>query len=249
MKLLIPILLGFLLFSTFESKTVHSEHEHEHPHIHKRFLGSVTSWINNNIVNPITSGFNTVVNTISDPLASFGNQLSSIVGTVDNFFSNTLVNAVNDAFTTIKDQSLDLYNMAASFIFSTNPVNDAPADPCQTTCFQRINYQNQLTDYYFDRPNGCISKGFLDPSVEVFNSCCDQHNSCLNSRCCTNDCQSFKNDCDTQYNNCLKQSCVQFIVDDVKFYTCLARASYVASSAVNRTCSTTITQNRKLCYC
>ncbi len=25
--------------------------------------------------------------------------------------------------------------------------------------FQRVNFNNEVTEYYFDRPNGCISKG------------------------------------------------------------------------------------------
>lgn len=160
-----------------------------------------------------------------------------------------MVNSVNDALNTIKDQTLNVVNMAANVIFPSGGQQGPVEDPCQTTCFQRVNYQGQNNDYYFDRANGCISKGFIDPSVSIFNSCCDEHNRCLNSRCCTNDCQAFKNECDLQYNSCLKKNCVQFIADDTLFYTCLARASFVASTAVNKTCSTTLSQNRKLCYC
>ncbi|RNA24631.1 DNA polymerase [Brachionus plicatilis] len=243
---ILSIILGFTLISVLDTKTV--KHDHE-SHKEKRFLGSVTSWINNNIIDPVTSGVNNVVNAISDPLASFGNQLQGIAGSMDNFFSNTLVDAVNTAFDKIKDQSISIYHMAVDFFFPTGENGSVLGDPCNTVCFQRINYQNKLVDYFFDRPNGCISKGFIDPSVNVFNSCCDQHNYCLNEKCCTNNCQTLKNDCDTKYNNCLKQKCTEFIFDDVQFYTCLARASYIASSAVNRTCSTTINQNRKICYC
>ena len=83
----------------------------------------------------------------------------------------------------------------------------------------------------------------------MFNSCCDKHNECLNLKCCTNNCQQLKNECDTQYDVCLKQLCVQFIADNNKFYSCLGQGAYIASAAVNKTCSASVTTNRKLCYC
>lgn len=251
-SLLFCVFLGLILASRFEAKSFQNEQNTD-----KRFLGSIGSWINNNIINPITDnvinpitgGVTSVINTIVDPLVSFGNQLQNVVNSVDNFFSQTLVGAVNTAIDTIKDQTLNVVNMAANVIFPSGNGQSTVPDPCQTTCFQRVNYQDQNTDYYFDRDNGCISKGYIDSNLKIFDSCCDAHNRCLNSRCCTTECQNLKNECDTEYNNCLKKSCVQFIVDDTKFYTCLARGSFIASAAVNKTCNPQLTQNRKICYC
>jgi hypothetical protein len=160
-----------------------------------------------------------------------------------------LTDAVNSAINTIKDQSLTLINMAAAVIFPNGGAQGPTQDPCATTCFQRINYNDQVTDYYFDRPNGCISKGFIDKTVAVFDECCDKHNACLNSKCCTTDCQNLKNQCDTEYDTCLKSKCIPYLSDNVQFYTCLGRGAFMASIAVNRTCSTTLTVNRKICYC
>ena len=270
MKLVIfSILIAFCLI-TAECRSSSFPTEDEHS-TNKRFLGSIGSWINNNIINPIGSGINTVIdvvgggintvidavggginnviNTISDPLAQFGNMLQGVLNSVDDFFSNTLTNAVNDAINTIRDETINIVNMVSNVIFPSGGNQPPAQDACQTTCFQRVNYNGQLTDYYFDRPNGCISKGIIDPHVSVFNSCCDKHNQCLNSKCCTTDCQNLKNQCDTEYDTCIKSSCVQYISDNTQFYTCLARGAYVASLAVNRTCSATITANRKICYC
>ena len=253
----------------------------------RRFLGSVTSWFNDNVINPISggittginaindnvinpigsgittgintlsnlvtdtipNGLNTAVNTIADPFISFGNMLQSVVGTVGNFFSNTLVNAVSDAVNTIKDQALNVVDLVSGIIF---PNADQPGhenDACETTCISRINLNDKITEYSFDKPNGCISKGFIDSSVNIFDECCDAHNRCLNSKCCTNDCQKYKNECDSAFEMCTKQVCLPLYLDNMKFYPCLAKGSYLASSAVNRTCHPNATRNRKLCYC
>jgi len=251
--LLLSVLLVGCVFALTQARTFPS---YDSPNEGKRFLGSIGSWINNNVINPISGGIttvidtisggvNTVINTISDPFAGFLGSLQNVAGQV----SNTLTDAVNSAINTIKDQSLTLINMASAIIFPNGAAQAPTQDPCATTCFQRINYNDQVTDYYFDRPNGCISKGFIDKSVAVFDECCDKHNTCLNSKCCTTDCQNLKNQCDTEYDTCLKSKCVPYIADNVQFYSCLGRGAFMASIAVNRTCSTTLTVNRKICYC
>jgi hypothetical protein len=147
--LLIAILLGACLFSIHARTLPESEQA-----INKRFLSSIGSWFNNNIIDPINNhvinpaingintainvsidGINTGVNVISDPFISFGNQFMNVIGQVDNFFTNTLVNAVNSAYDSVKDKTLDIVNMAQNVIFPSG--NNAPAsiqDPCDTTC-------------------------------------------------------------------------------------------------------------------
>ena len=253
----VAIYLLFAVLVVFgEARSPFQEQDSVH---NKRFLGSIGSWINNNIINPvvdgintgidvisggintgidaITGGINSVINTIADPFNSFINTMSGL--------PNTVVNAVNDAVDFLKEQAM---NVVMLVVQPGQPGQPAQQDLCQTTCFQRINYQGQTTDYYFDRPNGCISKGFVGLD-STFNSCCDKHNQCLNSKCCTDDCQKLKNECDMEYDVCMKQLCVQFIADNNKFYSCLATGSYIASTAVNKTCSATTTSSRKLCYC
>ena len=255
MKFAITLLLAVLLVFG-EARSPYQEQETTQ---NKRFLGSIGSWINNNIINPvvdvintgidvvsggintgidaISGGINSVINSIADPFNSFINTMSGL--------PNTVVNAVNDAVDFLKEQA-----MYVVMLVVPNPGQSGSAqqDLCQARCFQRINYQGQTTDYYFDQPSGCISKGFIGLD-STFNSCCDKHNQCLNAKCCTTECQSLKNECDQEYDVCLKQLCVQFIADSNKFYACLGTGSYIASTAVNRTCSATTTNSRKLCYC
>ena len=223
--------------------------------VNKRFIGSIGGWINNNIINPInnniinpiTGGITSVINTIADPLQSFGNTLQNLFGQVDTFFSQTLGNAVNNAINSIKDTAGQVINIVQALF--NGGTYTGQQDPCAMTCFQRINYNGEVKEYYFDQPNGCISKGYIDPSVKMFDSCCDKHNQCLNSKCCTTDCQALKNDCDTEYDSCLKSTCIPFISDNTQFYTCLARGALIASVAVNQSCTASITVNRKLCFC
>jgi hypothetical protein len=277
-------LIFFVLVLAFEARSFSQDGSENS---NRRFLGSVTSWFNDNVINPISggintginainnhvinpigsgittgintlnnfftdtipSGLNTALNTISDPFISFGNMLQGVVGTVGDFFSNTLVNAVNDALNTVKDQALNVVDLVSGILFPNNNQPGHENDACQATCISRINLNNQVTEYSFDKANGCISKGFIDPSVKIFDDCCDAHNKCLNSKCCTDDCQKYKNECDSDFEMCTKQVCLPFYLDNLQFYPCLAKGSYLASSAVNRTCNPNTTKNRKLCYC
>ena len=85
--------------------------------------------------------------------------------------------------------------------------------------------------------------------MKIFDTCCDRHNQCLNAKCCTQECQNFKNECDKDFEACLKQVCLQFSLENSKFYPCLAQGAYMASSSITKTCHPNITKKRKLCYC
>jgi hypothetical protein len=242
MKLIAIVLISAMLVLANARTYIQQESE---TIAEQRFWGSVTNWVNQNIVKPIeqvvTSGVNTVTNafnSIADPVAALFNSASA-----------SLVDTINQAINWVKETSVSVYNMASSIFYPSSGNQVQVTDPCQSTCFQRINYNGAINDYYFDKPNGCISKGFVDPSLKEYDSCCDEHNACLNSKCCTNNCQLDKNDCDTKYDTCLKSKCVLYISDNTKFYTCLAKAAAIAQYAVNRTCNAAITTNRKICYC
>lgn len=124
-------------------------------------------------------------------------------------------------------------------------------DRCATTCFQRINNGGNTQDYYFDKPNGCISKGWQDSATKMFDNCCDLHNQCLNKQCCTTNCQGLKNDCDTSYYHCMKRQCYVSVDynDNAAMNRCEANAIYMANTSINRTCHATASDNRKVCYC
>jgi uncharacterized membrane-anchored protein YitT (DUF2179 family) len=142
--------------------------QNDHHHEEKRFLGSIGNWINNNIINPVVDGINTgidvisggintgidaitsginqgidwitgAVNTIADPFNSFINTLSGL--------PNTITNAVNDAVNFIKDQAM---NVVVLVMQPNQPGQPAQQDLCQTTCSQKINFQGQLSEYFFD---------------------------------------------------------------------------------------------------
>lgn len=266
MKFIIATLLVCTCFAlSLEARTFPENN------VDKRFLGSIGSWINNNIIdninnhviNPVVDGVNTAIgatidglttagNVIADPFISFGNQFMNIIGQVDNFFSNTLVSAVNDAYDTIKDNTLMVVNIAqAIFNPGSNNQGGEQQDPCATTCFTRIVLNNQQVDYFFDKPNGCISKAINDPNAsKYFNKCCDQHNECLNAQCCTDNCQELKNECDLKYNSCVRSACKPYYDDEIEFQTCQIRGAYIVSSARNKTCRAEYNNiNKKICFC
>lgn len=122
---------------------------------------------------------------------------------------------------------------------------------CATRCFQRIVYKGYTKDYYFDRSNGCVSKGWQDPSIKMFDSCCDMHNQCLNNQCCTTKCQDLKNDCDFAYFQCLKRRCYASVDfnENLALSRCEANAIFIANTAINRTCHATADDDRKVCFC
>jgi len=162
-----------------------------------------------------------------------------------------VVNAVNDSIHFIKTHAINVADVVGSILFPQggSGVSLQNEDACKATCSIRININGQTQDFYFDQPNGCITKGFLDPTLDIFNSCCDKHSQCLNAKCCTNDCQALKNECDAEFEKCNKEVCLPLFHDNLQFYPCLARGAYIASSAVNRTCNSNSIKNRKLCYC
>jgi hypothetical protein len=88
-----------------------------------------------------------------------------------------------------------------------------------------------------------------DEARRLFDTCCDEHNQCLNSRCCTSDCQDLKNECDQKYNSCTRNKCKPYYDEEIEFQKCQIRGAYLVSAARNRTCNPQLTQNRKLCYC
>ena len=165
MKLALVILFVALISYIEASPYKQDDHHHEQ----KRFLGSIGSWINNNIINPVVGGINTgidvisggintgidaitgginqgidwitgAVNTIADPFNSFINTLSGL--------PNTVTNAVNDAVSFIKDQAM---NVVLIVMQPNQPGQPIQQDLCQTTCSQKINYQGSVNEYFFDR--------------------------------------------------------------------------------------------------
>jgi hypothetical protein len=133
--------------------------------------------------------------------------------------------------------------------FPYQPQQPQYVDFCDLTCRSRFTINGEKKDFFFDKSNGCISKGFTGPRADVFNQCCDEHNQCLNSKCCTNNCQELKQDCDRQYEACTKQVCSRFIHDNTKFLECFGDGITIrnANAAIN--CNAQHTRNRKLCYC
>jgi hypothetical protein len=169
----------------------------------------------------------------------------------NRFFGSTLVNAVENAIDKIKDETMNIIQIGSAIV---NPgQNNQPGeaqDPCATTCFIRVIMKGEPKDFFYDQPNGCIAKGVNDNDVNsFFGTCCDNHNRCLNAQCCTNNCQELKNACDEEYFKCTRSACKPLYDDEIKFYTCQAKASYMVSGARNNTCKPGETTNRKLCRC
>ena len=145
---------------------------------------------------------------------------------------------------------MNVVSDALNLIMKPGPQGQSPQDPCEATCLVRVMFNNEPKDYYFDRPNGCISKGVNDNDVNTyFNDCCDKHNYCLNAKCCTTNCQELKNKCDQEYYTCTRAACMPLYMDEVKFYPCQAKAAYMVSGARNRTCNPMASNNRKICFC
>ena len=183
MRLSFICILVVSLFAIGQAQTLDNEN---------RFWGSIGGWINNNIVkpiestviNPIVSGTNQVIDTIVSGTNTVASTLTGVFGDVTNL-SNQVLDGINVAVNTV-GQSLNVAVDMATSIFSPQgqpPVaGGASADLCGTTCFQRIKIDNNVKDFYFNQPNGCISKGYATHHTEIFNSCCDMHNTCLNAQ-------------------------------------------------------------------
>jgi hypothetical protein len=230
--LIIALALYVICFSATHARIVENNSE-------KRFLGSVTSWINNNVINPIN---NHVINPISS-------GINTVTGEIGNFFTNTIPDQFNNVVNQIKDPILNVANIIGGIFFPYQPQQPQYVDFCDLTCRSRFTIDGKETDFFFDKPNGCISKGFTGPRADVFNQCCDEHNQCLNSKCCTNNCQELKQECDTQYEACTKQVCFKFIHDNAKFMECIGDGVTISNAAKSAVCNAEHTRNRKLCYC
>ena len=160
----------------------------------------IFGWINDNIVKPIEqtivkpieqtiikpleAGINHALQEIMTGTNQLGSSIQNLLGDVTNL-SNQVLDGINVAVNTV-GQSLNVAVDMAASIFSPQgqpPVaGGASADLCGTTCFQRIKIDNNVKDFYFNQPNGCISKGYATHHTEIFNSCCDMHNTCLNAQ-------------------------------------------------------------------
>jgi hypothetical protein len=172
-----------------------------------------------------------------------------IKGEINNFFTNTLPDGFINAVNTVVDPVLNVANLVGGLFISPPTSQDQNVNICDLTCKSRYNVNGQDIDYFFDRPNGCISKGFSGPRADVFNSCCDRHNECLNARCCTTECADLKQECDSAYEACTKQSCFQFVADNAKFLECIGDSITVSNAAKSATCNANSATSRKLCYC
>jgi hypothetical protein len=54
--------------------------------------------------------------------------------------------------------------------------DDNLAAACSDKCSVKIRINGQVRELFYDQPNGCITKGSMDPKVDgYFSSCCDQH--------------------------------------------------------------------------
>lgn len=127
--------------------------------------------------------------------------------------------------------------------------NNNEVDPCSTyTCFNRVNNNGTVTDYPYDKPYGCISKGLNRKDVNIFDDCCDEHNKCLNAQCCTNNCQELKESCDFKYSGCLATKCVK--VSQIGSNANCIDLMYVLFNANNQKCiKNELSTNRKICLC
>jgi hypothetical protein len=169
-----------------------------------------------------------------------------IFGSIGNWINNKIVQPINNhVISPITDHVI---NPITGFINGGGGNNNQ--DYCAVTCQSRVESNGQVLEYWFDRSNGCSSKGFFDNQFRMFDHCCDLHNTCLNSRCCTtNDCQYQKDECDLQYNTCLRNVCRQFYDNEAQFNQCQANSANVVATEMNNKCRMPTSQNRKLCYC
>jgi hypothetical protein len=229
-----------------------------------RFIGSIGNLINNNIIKPIKDVGEQIGGGIIDAVNLIGNGANQVIGgisgvgiSVSDFFTGTLPSSVQAAIGAVKNQLEDVPNMALIVLGTVLnggklPTGEAPPDPCKSTCLQQFKEREtgNLLTYYFDKPYGCISKGTTSPETQIFDDCCNKHNECLNSRCCTTDCQELKNDCDRKYSRCMNTLCFplnELSNDD--FTACLAVANIMLEQSVKRTCNIGTNIERKICYC
>lgn len=257
-KFLLVLLVCFAFAATItEAKSFQNGKE-------KRFF---TSWINNainTIGNAITDAGNAIVNNVINPVINnVVNPVVDVVGGAINTIGNININDVlNTVWKPIESTAVDAFNQAVNGV---NTVVDAvgnivsslsgsgsggqPGQPEPDFCNLRCQAKNQNGDiFFYDQVNGCTSKGFASVPYSGFNTCCDLHNQCLNSKCCTSNCQTLKDDCDVEYKRCLRTVCNAISNFDLAD-KCIAQANAVSSYASASKCNPSESRNRKLCIC
>ena len=159
------------------------------------------------------------------------------LGSVGNWINNNIVNPINNHV--INPISENVINPISNLINGSGNGLGGNQDFCTLQCSSKVNISNNDVEFFFDRPNGCKSKGFLQNEFKSFDNCCDEHNVCLNSHCCTTDCENIKNECDKQYYTCLRSICFQLINNADQLSVCEARSNVLLKTA----------KDKKLCYC
>ena len=114
--------------------------------------------------------------------------------------------------------------------------------------FIRVINNNTVIDYVYDKPNGCMSKGLLNTDLNEFNDCCDEHNKCLNSQCCTTNCEELKETCDLEFLTCLNSQCKNYDKNEEKL-RCYSSAIKLHNSITDKKCKKDLNKNRKICLC
>lgn len=124
-------------------------------------------------------------------------------------------------------------------------------DLCAKACVNKVKLsENNVAEFFLDRSHGCVSKGFLPTEYKSFDKCCDAHNYCLSSQCCTNDCQSRKDACDMTMFDCMREDvCFHLYHDKEQYKNCMGRVDLVMKQLKVLDCNQGFTQNKKLCYC
>jgi hypothetical protein len=251
MKIFLFALISFALISTQIEAKSFTQNEND-----KRFLGG---WINNvintvtdavtsvyttvvdNVINPVVDGVNTAINTIGG--INVNNLLDSFVDTVWKPVQNTVVDGYNQVVGGV-NTAVDAVGNIVSSLGGSSESGQPEPDFCNLRCKA---VDKAGSEYYYDQSNGCVSKGFSALPYN-FNSCCDNHNMCLNSKCCTSECQTLKNDCDLNYKRCLRSICSR--IDDFDdMDKCTNLANVVSNYANSSGCNPNESRNRKLCIC
>lgn len=226
----------------------------------KRFIGG---WINT-IVTGVTDTFNTVVNVITDNVINpVVDGWNTVVDTVTGININEAINTVVDTvWKPIESGVVDAYNQVVSGVstavdatgsFITNLVGASTGPTYEVSnpdfCSLRCQSKNsEGATFFYDEPNGCAAKGFVNVGFSQFHRCCDAHNVCLNSKCCTTDCQQHKDACDLDYKRCLRSVC-NGIFDFDEQDKCVTQANFISSHASAYKCNPNEVRNRKLCIC
>ena len=232
----------------------------------KRFLGSIGNIINQivkpieNLVKPITGIVNPIVDALK-PIIDINNVVIKPITDIAGNVITQIVDPLKQVVNAITNQVIDPIKHIVAIV--TNPIaiitgggsgnNQGPnsVDYCNTVCYSRVNFQDVVTDFYFDRSNGCKSKGLMSDEIKKFDTCCDKHNQCLNSKCCTGDCQGLKDSCDDEYADCMDDRCQQIFnvnKNRQERSECLQVSEALRSASSAQKC-TTQTVNRKICFC